>query len=155
MQLVLNKYFVAYNRKRPHQGRRMNGRTPWQAFQDGLPSAKANTKTNEPQERKAASPPLAVKTTKGRRCQVTTIFVQSETEEINQEVSVNPFCLYLCCFHKFIKRVLLEGSDSAPSLNSQCKLSVHSNHSTFSPILSPFNYSKVPCYREEEVQLAR
>ena len=54
MQLVLNKYLVAYNRKRPHQGRPMNGRTPWQAFQEGLPrTAKTNT-TTEQEKRKAA-----------------------------------------------------------------------------------------------------
>ena len=28
MQVALDKFLVAYNRKRPHQGRRMNGRTP-------------------------------------------------------------------------------------------------------------------------------
>ena len=28
MQAVLDKYLVAYNRNRPHQGRRMNGRPP-------------------------------------------------------------------------------------------------------------------------------
>ena len=54
MQLVLDKYLVAYNRKRPHQGRRMNGRTPWQAFQEGLPpTAKTNT-TTEQKKRKPA-----------------------------------------------------------------------------------------------------
>ena len=37
MQVVLNKYLVHYNTKRPHQGRNMNGRTPLQAFHDGLP----------------------------------------------------------------------------------------------------------------------
>ena len=36
------------------EGRRMNGRTPWQAFQEGLPrAAKTNTRA-EQEERKAA-----------------------------------------------------------------------------------------------------
>jgi transposase InsO family protein len=38
MQAVLDKYLVSYNQKRPHQGRNMNGRTPAQAFVDGLPN---------------------------------------------------------------------------------------------------------------------
>ena len=54
MQLVLNKYLVAYNRKRPHQGRRMNGRTPWQALQEGLPRAAKTNTTTEQEKRKAA-----------------------------------------------------------------------------------------------------
>lgn len=37
MQAVLDKYLVVYNQKRPHQGRNMNGRTPAQAFVEGLP----------------------------------------------------------------------------------------------------------------------
>jgi len=37
MQAVLDDYLVAYNTKRPHQGRGMNGRTPLQAFIEGLP----------------------------------------------------------------------------------------------------------------------
>ena len=36
MQAVLDDYLVGYNQKRPHQGRNMNGRTPAQAFLDGL-----------------------------------------------------------------------------------------------------------------------
>ena len=39
MQTVLDDCMTVYNRKRPHQGRGMNGRTPWQAFQDGLPAS--------------------------------------------------------------------------------------------------------------------
>lgn len=42
MQAVLDDYLKAYNTKRPHQGRGMNGRTPICAFTEGLP--KANTK---------------------------------------------------------------------------------------------------------------
>lgn len=37
MQAVLDDYVFAYNTKRPHQGRGMNGRTPSQAFLEGLP----------------------------------------------------------------------------------------------------------------------
>lgn len=37
MQAVLDEYLVLYNTKRPHQGRGMNGRTPQQAFIEGLP----------------------------------------------------------------------------------------------------------------------
>jgi transposase InsO family protein len=36
MQKDLDEYLVVYNTKRPHQGRSMNGRTPLQAFMDGL-----------------------------------------------------------------------------------------------------------------------
>jgi hypothetical protein len=32
----LDDYLVIYNTKRPHQGRGMNGRTPFKAFTDGL-----------------------------------------------------------------------------------------------------------------------
>ena len=52
MQGDLDAYLVTYNRKRPHQGRGMEGRTPWQAFQAGLrqrPKKKAAT-----EEEKAA-----------------------------------------------------------------------------------------------------
>ena len=37
MQAVLDAWLLRYNRERPHQGRGMNGRTPLQAFVDGLP----------------------------------------------------------------------------------------------------------------------
>lgn len=37
MQAVLDEYLVSYNTKRPHQGRGMKGRTPAQAFREGLP----------------------------------------------------------------------------------------------------------------------
>lgn len=36
MQKDLEEHLVVYNTKRPHQGRGMNGRTPLQAFMDGL-----------------------------------------------------------------------------------------------------------------------
>jgi transposase InsO family protein len=37
MQAVLDAYLRGYNHDRPHQGRGMSGRTPYQAFKDGLP----------------------------------------------------------------------------------------------------------------------
>jgi len=37
MQVALDAYLVVYNTERPHQGRGMNGRTPLQAFRDGIP----------------------------------------------------------------------------------------------------------------------
>lgn len=46
MQTVLDEYMQAYNQTRPHQGRGMKGRTPMQAFVDGLPrtpTAEENT----------------------------------------------------------------------------------------------------------------
>jgi hypothetical protein len=36
MQTDLELYFVLYNNERAHQGRNMNGRTPYQAFLDGI-----------------------------------------------------------------------------------------------------------------------
>lgn len=39
MQVVLDDYLVGYNTRRPNQGRGMNGRTPLQAFTQGLPNA--------------------------------------------------------------------------------------------------------------------
>lgn len=36
MQKDLDKYLRHYNHERPHQGRNMNGRTPYQAFMDGI-----------------------------------------------------------------------------------------------------------------------
>ena len=54
MQAVLDKYLVTYNRKRPHQGRRMNGRTPWQAFQEGLPGGAKTNRTAKQEVQKAA-----------------------------------------------------------------------------------------------------
>ena len=37
MQQDLDTYLGHYNRERTHQGRNMSGRTPYQAFVDGLP----------------------------------------------------------------------------------------------------------------------
>jgi hypothetical protein len=37
MQADLDDYFRYYNHERPHQGRNMNGRTPYTAFIESLP----------------------------------------------------------------------------------------------------------------------
>jgi hypothetical protein len=37
MQSDLDLYMHKYNYERPHQGRNMNGRTPHQAFVEGIP----------------------------------------------------------------------------------------------------------------------
>jgi len=50
MQKDLEDYLITYNTKRPHQGRDMNGRTPLQAFRDGLKDLKLEprkTKTDK------------------------------------------------------------------------------------------------------------
>jgi len=49
MQKDLDAYLVSYNTSRPHQGRGMKGRTPIQAFRDGL---KLMQKPDLSQERK-------------------------------------------------------------------------------------------------------
>lgn len=56
MQKDLDLYLVAYNIKRPHQGRGMNGRTPYQAFKDGRPRRikKAATMDKQKEVKKAA-----------------------------------------------------------------------------------------------------
>jgi transposase InsO family protein/transposase-like protein len=51
MQTVLDSYLDRYNQRRPHQGRCMHGRTPCQAFTDGLlntPAKEDTTKTPTP-----------------------------------------------------------------------------------------------------------
>jgi len=50
MQTVLDDYLVAYNTKRPHQGRGMNGRTPTVVFVKGL------TKTQPKHKEKKTAP---------------------------------------------------------------------------------------------------
>jgi transposase InsO family protein len=44
MQADLDAFLVLYNTKRPHQGRNMNGRTPYQAFLDGIPKPESPLK---------------------------------------------------------------------------------------------------------------
>jgi len=38
MQTDLDNYLQTYNYERTHQGRNMNGRTPHQAFVEGIPA---------------------------------------------------------------------------------------------------------------------
>jgi len=52
MQKDLNDYLVRYNTKRPHQGRNMNGTTPYNAFKKGL-TLRPKDKTKA-KEKKAA-----------------------------------------------------------------------------------------------------
>lgn len=56
MQADLDAYLVVYNTKRPHQGRGMNGRTPYQVFKEGLPrkSAKKPATAARKEVKKAA-----------------------------------------------------------------------------------------------------
>lgn len=59
MQVVLDAWLVTYNTARPHQGRGMNGRTPIQAFTEGLP--RPETK-GEPQTKPAKPASLQTQT---------------------------------------------------------------------------------------------
>ena len=55
MQTGLEAYLETYNRKRPHRGRAMEGRTPYQVFKTGLPTAgKVAKAKKEDANRKAA-----------------------------------------------------------------------------------------------------
>jgi transposase InsO family protein len=49
MQAALDAYLVTYNTERSHQGRGMNGRTPYRAFLDRIP---ANDNSQEDTDRK-------------------------------------------------------------------------------------------------------
>lgn len=51
MQKDLDGFMKDYNQTRPHQGRNMNGRTPYQAFVEGLPEPE---KQSAAKRRKAA-----------------------------------------------------------------------------------------------------
>jgi transposase InsO family protein len=51
MQKVLDEYLVAYNTKRPHQGRGMNGRTPITVFKAGLPKPSPQRKEKSPPQK--------------------------------------------------------------------------------------------------------
>ena len=55
MQAVLDTYLDGYNHTRPHQGRGMRGRTPAQAFGEGLPPTPAKENhAKTPNPKKAA-----------------------------------------------------------------------------------------------------
>jgi transposase InsO family protein len=47
MQRDLDVFLSSYNRERPHQGLNMNGRTPYQAFQDGITHEEEDTKEEQ------------------------------------------------------------------------------------------------------------
>jgi hypothetical protein len=51
MQKVLDEYLAAYNTKRPHQGRGMNGRTPIAVFMAGLPKPTPKQKEKSPPQK--------------------------------------------------------------------------------------------------------
>ena len=55
MQVVLDVYLDGYNHRRPHQGRGMHGRTPAQAFTEGLPPAPAKENSAKTPPRKQAA----------------------------------------------------------------------------------------------------
>lgn len=55
MQLDLDGYLETYNRKRPHRGRAMEGRTPYAVFKAGLKDAKKAARENPNQEESAAA----------------------------------------------------------------------------------------------------
>ena len=48
MQLDLDGYLVHYNRERPHQGRNMKGKTPYEVFVKGLPPLPQTTEVDNP-----------------------------------------------------------------------------------------------------------
>ncbi len=55
MQVHLDAYLEGHNRKRPHRGRGMDGRTPYTVFKAGLKVArKAGKPRKEEPEKKAA-----------------------------------------------------------------------------------------------------
>jgi transposase InsO family protein len=56
MQAVLDEYLVSYNERRPHQGRGMKGRTPAQAFVDGLPKSTLEAAITEPPSASVSTP---------------------------------------------------------------------------------------------------
>lgn len=55
MQAVLAVYLDGYNHRRPHQGRGMNGRTPAQAFAEGLPPTATKEQPAKTPTRKQAA----------------------------------------------------------------------------------------------------
>ena len=55
MQQDLEAYLELYNTKRPHRGRGMDGRTPFQVFKAGLKEAKKVAKAREKTEEKKAA----------------------------------------------------------------------------------------------------
>ena len=55
MQADLDQYLELYNTKRPHRGRKMNGKTPLTVFKAGIPKAlKAAANPSSKEDQKAA-----------------------------------------------------------------------------------------------------
>ena len=55
MQKDLDAYLETYNRQRPHRGRGMEGRTPYEAFKAGIPTkSPARTKSARKEVKPAA-----------------------------------------------------------------------------------------------------
>ncbi|WP_394689656.1 hypothetical protein [Hoeflea sp.] len=83
MQQDLDAYLVTYNTKRPHQGRGMKGRTPIQAFRDGL---KLVPKPDLSQEKKGGEnepqTDRLIKPTSGSDCQANTVFVHTDGQSL-------------------------------------------------------------------------
>jgi transposase InsO family protein len=52
MQKDLDTFLETYNRKRPHRGRGMEGKTPYQVFKAGLPAARKAAKADPAKEEK-------------------------------------------------------------------------------------------------------
>ena len=55
MQKDLDAYLETYNRQRPHRGRRMKGRTPYDVFKAGIPKKSPARKTSARKEVKTAA----------------------------------------------------------------------------------------------------
>lgn len=73
MQAVLDEYLVSYNERRPHQGRGMKGRTPAQAFVDGLPKTVPAANAAEPPSAPVSTPKRKEKSKPGNQPQTTAI----------------------------------------------------------------------------------
>ena len=59
MQTSLDAYLKAYNTERAHQGRGMQGRTPRQAFIDGIPRPETAKETPNRKQRTRTEPKAA------------------------------------------------------------------------------------------------
>ena len=75
MQADLEAYLETYNRKRPHRGRGMKGRAPYQVFKAGRTDARKAAKARK----EDAKPKAALDTAPARaECQVITISIELE-----------------------------------------------------------------------------
>ena len=56
MQKDLDEYLKHYNTQRPHRGRNMDGRTPYQVFKEGIAKKeKSDTEKKQQKEEKKAA----------------------------------------------------------------------------------------------------